>query len=239
VEAKEEFIEKLKRDENGFFYTSFKTDPDKVISLFNTLDNFIELVETKPFCAYLLVDYKNGTEIAKLIKTHSDFLRMFSVHSDFAELLFINSKQIQNLFNTPDLIIQLAMKSSSCALHVLAVEKYEEVQAIFSNYQINEHLLALAGMEHPHNPIIVISSYLPYKNIKEEEFNKLLQIIRANKTLNQQRVSNIEQYFIRAKDIHSGNSFFSHYGQSVFSLVENAFAGINVIFNKTFYPNNV
>jgi hypothetical protein len=155
MEAKEELIGQLKTNEE-FFYQSFKKAPEEVISLFNTLDYFIELVKTKPFSAFSLVNYKNGTEVAKLIKTYSDFLKVLSVHDYLGEHFFVTSVHIQSLFNTPDSIIQLAIKSTSCALHVLSLERYEEVRTIFSNYQINEHLLELAGMKDPNNAVIVI-----------------------------------------------------------------------------------
>lgn len=229
--TRNQLFAQLKAGSRDSFDGLFEKNPDDIFYLFENVDDFIELFNIDITATYKLITYKDGKELEKLFKTGDDFLKIFSMNSNnknLIELLFINSKHIKNLFNTPDLIIQLAMVDPACCIDIISIPKWNDVKAIFANYQINEPLLKLAGMECVNNLAILIAHYLPYEAINAEHFKQLIDIMKNNPTLEKEKISSLEQCFITARDIHSGNGLFS--------MIANTYAEVGKFFNQ-YFPN--
>jgi hypothetical protein len=197
--SKEELTTQLKSGQN----------PESLVKLLKTFDDFIELVKIDATSSYWLIDYENVAAVDKLFKTPNDFFTMWTINKNYAILLFINSEYIQGLFNTAEHIIQLALVDSSCALQVFNEEKLDFIRSIFADYQINESLFQLAALECANNLITLIACFLPYKNINKNDIEKLLGIMKNNKSLGEEDINKVEQMFIRKKDAYLGNGLFS------------------------------
>lgn len=219
------FIELANSNTSNEAYEMLQSDKEEILALFKTANDVCLLIEKagRTLTAYALIN-DHSKYIVNLFKTPEDLFQLIMIHHDYANILMSNSRSyVRRLFQQSDDIIRLALLSSSCAITIIALERFDEFKKIFKDTRINNLIFQLAKKEIHCNLTSLITKFIPIENIENDQFNLLLEIMKTNPTINACEIDELKHFFARTNNRYPG--FFS----SLITAIDNTVHEIRCI----------